>query len=122
MSAGEFVTSKYQANNGDVYSIRVQQETLDATIDGTANEEAAGDVDQALRAKANGSAKSYGMNARRVRLVFTGDPPEGYGGGIVSIPIMRAATFEAWSATPDLEGTYLGEPVKVVGFSPERFR
>lgn len=122
MSAGQFEDSKYQANNGDVYFIRVQQETLDCTIDGTANEEAAGEIDQTLRAKSNGSSKSYGMNARRVRLAFTGDVPTDYSGGVVSIPVLRPATFEAWSATPNLTGTYLGEAVRVVGFSPERFR
>jgi len=37
MSAGAFQSSKYEANGGNIYKIRVQPETVSATIDGVSN-------------------------------------------------------------------------------------
>lgn len=122
MSAGAFTSSKYEANSGNVYKIKVQPETITATIATVANAAPTGAIDQEVSATASSGRRSVGMNARTVALAFTGTIPTGYKGTPVRIPVLTQATFAAWTATPDLTGTYLGSDVRVVGSSTESKR
>lgn len=123
MSAGEFTTSRYEAgteNGGGIYAIRVQPETLLATLGGTANDPPAAAANQPIAARARKGAREYGVGARAVRLRFTGDLPTGYSGDEVVLPVMTPDLFAA--ATPGTVGVYLSVPVVVVSRLPERFR
>ena len=119
MSAGPFTISKYSANSARIYNITVQPETLSATIATIANAAPAGATTEEVSAQVSKGRRSVGMNARTVSLIFTGAPPTGYKGTTVRVPVLTAATFNAWTATPNLAGTYLGAAVRVSGSKPE---
>lgn len=118
MSAGAFSISKYETNEGSIHPIRVQPETLAATIDSIANAAPAGAVDGEGSASVSKGRRANGINARLVRLRFTGAVPEGYlANGTVTIPALTPAFYDA--ATRGAVGSYLGSPVTVSGRSPE---
>lgn len=118
MSSGAFSRTKYQADNGDIYAIRVQPETLAANF-GSANAAPAGAVDRQGRAKARGSSRELGIKARKIRVVFTGSVPDGYATNtVLEIPILTPAVYNA--IIPDVTtGTYLGSPALVIGKTGE---
>lgn len=120
MSQGAFVSSKYQSDNGDIYAIRVQPDTLLANV-GVPNTAPTGAVDQVLRARARKNRGALGMGARQARVRFTGAPPTGYlANSIISVPILTSAAFTQIVA--DQVGTYLGAAIIVVGTTPENKR
>lgn len=121
MSQGSFVTSKYEANNGDILPIRVQPETLTANL-GSANTAPAGTATVSLFARARKSRRSYGVGARIARVRFTAAVPDGYATNqILSVPVLTPTVFNAIipGATT---GTYLGSPILVIGTSGETRR
>lgn len=122
MSAGAFSSTKYESNSGSIYSFRAQPETLAATIAGQANAAPAGDIDQEVSAQVSRGKRTVGMNARTVSLRFTGALPTGYAGPTVRIPVLQPSTYDTWTATSKLTGTYLGVAVEVLGQSPETKR
>mgnify|MGYP006896872946 CR=1 FL=1 len=122
MSAGEFTSSKYESNSGSIYKIRVQDETLSATIGAVANTAPIAAVDQEVSAKASGGKREIGMIARTVTLRFTGTLPTGYSGDDVTVPVMQSSTFDSWTTPADQTGTYQGVAVTLVGQSAERKR
>ena len=120
MSAGAFTLARYASNEGGVYPIRVQPETLLANIGGV-NASAAGTVDQEVSAQVSKGRRSIGMNARTVTVRFTGALPDGYAAGqTYRIPIMTAAIWNGIKRGNT--GTYLGSPVVVVGKQAEQPR
>lgn len=123
MSSGEFTNTLYELsadNGGGIAPVRVQPETLSATINGAANDAPAGPATLPVSAKVSGGNREIGINCRTVNLEFTGAPPTDYSGDNVTIPVMTPATFAAW--TVGQTGTYLGVDVRVAGRSPERVR
>lgn len=123
MSAGVFEIEFYEldtGNGGGVASIRVQPETVAATINGAANAGASGPATIPLFAKAAKGVREYGIGARSVTLRFTGAPPTGYSGDDVRIPVLLESTYASWALNET--GSYLGAAVQVVGRSPERIR
>lgn len=118
MSAGNFVRSRYESNSGEIYPIRIQPETLALQIGTTANAAPTGAITAEVSARANGSRRTLGMNARTVTVAFTAAPPEGYATNTtLTIPVL---TPELWdSASKGTTGTYLSVAVEVVGKSPE---
>lgn len=120
MSAGEFVRSVYETNEGNFAAIRVQPETLAASIDSVANAAGAGPVNQEASAQVSKGKRSIGINARTVTLNFTATPPDGYSGDPVTIPALTPAFYAACNPNSDTAvGTYLGVAVEAVGRSPE---
>lgn len=121
MSAGKFIESKYEDDEGNIYSIRVLQPTLDAKLSAT-NAPPSAAVDQPLFATARGSKRSYGVNARTVRLRFTGTVPTGYAANsVVSVPVLTPAIYAATNKkTTGM--TYLGAAVAFVGKTAESVR
>lgn len=118
MSAGTFARTKYQANNGDIYPIRLQPETLELTIGGTANSAPAGATTERLLASVSKGNREYGVKPRRVGVKFSAAPPVGYKPDqIYYIPILGSAFYGtiAVGAT----GIYLGVAVDVVSLLPE---
>lgn len=120
MSAGQFVRSRYQANDGEIYPIRVQPETVSANI-GAANTAPAGATTQSQFAKARKGVREYGIGARSVTVAFTGALPDGYAANqSYRIPVLTAAAFDA--AVVGGTGTYLAAPIEIVSKTPERVR
>lgn len=123
MSAGVFQDAFYELsaeNGGGKARCRVQPETLAATIGGTANIPAGGPSTLPSSAVISRGRRSRGINMRYVTLAWVGDPPDGYDGKTVKIPVLTVATFTAWGFGGT--GTYLATPVKVVGRTPEAVR
>lgn len=117
MSAGNFVISKYEANNGDIFPIRVQPETLTANV-GVVNAAPSGAVDVNLYARARKNRRAYGVGARIAYIQFTATPPTGYAENqTLAIPILSKATYD--QITASTTGTYLGTAIKVVGTGEE---
>ena len=123
MSAGNFTSTFYQtsADNGSyVLTCRVQPETLQASINGTTNSGHPGPATAPGSATISQGRRTAGVNMRYVTLQWTGAKPTDYEGLTVRIPVLRSATFAQW--TLGETGTYLGQPVKVVGRTAETIR
>lgn len=118
MSAGAFQIEAYETDPGTIHAIRVQPETLAATVGGVANTAADGAIVGLGSASVSRGRRANGINARLVRLRFTGTPPTGYlANGTVTIPALTPEFYDA--ATRGTEGTYLSVAVEVAGRSPE---
>lgn len=120
MSAGTFETSKYASAKGFIYPIRIQPETKSLTLGGQANDPPAGALTAgALSVRVQGGKRSIGLVARKIRVKFTGSVPATYAsGGTHAIPVLDPETYESYKDRT-LTGTYLSQPVKVVGWSGE---
>lgn len=118
MSAGAFEISKYETDSGAIHPIRIQPETAAAAIGGATNAAPAGAVDGLGSASVSRGRRANGINARLVRLRFTGAPPTGYlANGTVTIPALAPEFYDA--AVRGAEATYLGVAAEVTGRSPE---
>ena len=121
MSAGAFVISRYEADNGDVFPIRIQPETLTLTLAGAANSAPTDAVNQSIFARAGGGRRRYGRQARQVRIRFTGAVPDGYAANsVITLPALTPEFYN--SLRSDSTGTYLGATVRVAGRSSEAGR
>lgn len=119
MSAGNFIISKYEADDGEIHPIRIQPETIIATT----NPAPTGATTSSIRARVGGSRRSYGLHARTIRVTWTvpATHPDGYkDGGTMTIPVLGAAAFAAINVGSTF--TYLGSGVTVTGKSPEVVR
>lgn len=119
MSSGKFERTFYEANNGDIYKVRVQLETLQATIGGTANSAPAGPATVPISAKVSKSRNEIGLGCRAVTVFFE-TPPADYDGDTYRIPIMQPALYDSLVGGEAVQ--YLGATGEVVGFSPETRR
>lgn len=119
MSAGGFTTTKYEAEGGAIWRIRVQPETLDLQIGsggGSIDNDppTAGLSGNLPTVNVGGSRRRYGVHARGVRVRFTGTPPAGYKSGTsIFLPILQEDNFDA--IPRGATGTYLGVAIEVVG-------
>lgn len=119
MSAGAFLTTRYQSDEGGIYGIRVQPETVDLTIAGQTNNPPTGAVDQEGLARVSGGRRRIGIKARNVRFRFSGTPPTGYEEiGVLTLPCLTAAFYNNIPRSGGT-GTYLGASIAVVGKSPQ---
>lgn len=120
MSAGAFLASKYEMDDGSIKRIKIQPETAAASI-GSANAAPAGAIDSPGSARVGGGNRQYGVKARSVTVRFTGALPDGYKAGqLYRVPILTPAVYNAINVGDT--GTYLASPVEVVGKNPERVR
>lgn len=117
MSGGAFVLSKYQANNGDIFPVRVQPETLTAVL-GTANVAPAGTPTINLFARARKGRRRYGVGCRAVRIRTGATPPAGYAANqLLTVPVLTAAVYNALIVGATV--TYLATACTVVGLVDE---
>lgn len=117
MSAGQFSRAKYETDEGDIHPIRVQPETIIATI----NPEPAGEITGTVSARVSGSRRQYGILARTGRFTWDGDAPDGYKeAGVITIPILTPEAYDAIKA--NVKFTYLDTAAVWIGKSPERIR
>ena len=78
MSAGAFTSGIYVTDAGTPVNITVQPETKSLTLNAVANADGTGPIQAGLpSAKVSGSQRSIGINARKVRVRFTGAVPTG---------------------------------------------
>lgn len=119
MSAGAFVRTRYQGDVlTDVYPVRVQPETEALVIDGVSNAALAGVPNRATSAKVSGSRRGFGVSCRTVTIKFTGALPTGYKPDQpIRLPILTPTVYSA--IAKGQVGTYLGQPIEVVGKKPE---
>lgn len=124
MSAGSFIRTRYQTDNGLVMRIRVQPETLALTLGGAQNAAPTGDLDLPFFANVGSSRRRRGVNCRRVRVRFTGSAPAGYSDdGVISLPWLDRDTFPSIPLGGSaVTGSYLGASVELVGTSGEAVR
>lgn len=123
MSAGAFTTAVYAASYGggdtNFHPIKVQPETLEASVDAVVNISTTETVTSPISASVSRGRRSIGLLARLVYLQLTGDPPTGYAAGArTKIPALTAAFYSA-AIAPAAEISYLGTTWKKVGSSPE---
>jgi hypothetical protein len=124
MSAGAFEFTKYEAESGKIFPIRVQPETLTLTFAETANAAPTGDLEAGLPSvKTSGGRRELGVCPRKVRFVFTGTLPTNYKqDSILQLPVLSKATYAAWAKNQ--EGTYTlngtDHAVRIVGLSAEQ--
>lgn len=118
MSAGGFVTSKYQSNDGGIYKVKLQPETLLMLIDGVANSAPLGDVDQVVSAKVTKTRREIGMGCRAIAIRFTAAIPDGYKAGqIILVPVMTSALFNGLTGAEPV--SYLNGDAEIVYLRPE---
>lgn len=117
MSAGAFSVTKYEADSDEIHPIRVQPETVAAF----ANAAPAGEVTSSISAVVSLTRRQKGLRPRYVSCKFSGALPDGYQAGtIYRIPILTKAIYDGLNVGGT--GTYLGNPVVIVGKESERVR
>ena len=120
MSAGAFVTSKYELDDGTIVPIRVQPETLALTNGSQDNAAPTPGVTLSLFAKARKGNREYGIGARTVTISWDTAPPTGYEDDNLSIPILTPTAFSAYAVGSGV--TYLGTAATVVSRKSEQLR
>lgn len=111
MSAGPFTTSKYATNQDIVTPIRVQPETLTASVGGVVNDPPPGAVTDKIFTKVSGSLSVSRIRARRITIRFpaTGQPTGYKPLGITTIPALTKTFYNACvTAGVGAAITYLG--------------
>lgn len=122
MSAGAFVRSRYASNYSDpaiIHPIRIQPETLAASIEGTTNDPPAGVITNPISATISRGKREKGLKPRTLSIQFpaTGQPT-GYKASGTTVIV--ALTLEFWNlAVPGTVINYLGVACTVVGRSAE---
>lgn len=127
MSAGIFEEGKYEDNGGNIYRVRVQQETKELALNAVLNGYPTGGVTTGLptlRQKLL-SRRGFGVTMRSVQVEMTADGTGSTGdylglGSRHNIPVFDPLVYDAY-----LEGhvgTYLGIACKFVNKSPEVIR
>jgi len=121
MSAGAFVRSRYQASytGTPIHPIRVQPESIAASIGGVVNNPPAAAAANPISARVSGGKRTLGLTARKVIIAApTASPPTGYlPGGKTVIPALTEAFYNA--AIKGATCTYLGASFTVVARSVE---
>ncbi len=120
MSSGSFVRTFYgisAENGGGVAPIRLQPETLAATLGGTANAAVGGPATQAGSVTISQGRRSAGINARYVTVSWDGAPPDDYSGLTARIVVPDPDVYAGTSIGDSV--TYLGTAATIVGRTPE---
>lgn len=119
MSAGAFTTSSYESDGGDVYPVKIQPETVAATLGGNANAPTAVAINQKAFARVSGGVKRVPI-CRGVYLRWAGAPPAGYlANGVLFIPVLTRSLYASLTSGVST-ANYLGAAALVVGKRPER--
>lgn len=118
---GEFVISKYEASDGTfIYPIKLQPETLAASIGSVTNSAPTGAITAFLpSASVTKSKRGIGMHPRTVTLkvTSTGVLANNAKGTLIRLPILSKANFAAIKQGDT--GTYQDDAILVVRKNPE---
>ena len=120
MSAGKFEFGRYSSNAGDIYTVRVQEETKQFALGALTNTYPTGTATMPGVYPLNlGGRRRKPFSARTVSVRFSATPPTGYAANsILRVPIFRPEFYDA-IAVGATNATYLGVAVEVVGKSAE---
>jgi len=122
MSQGFFVVSRYEADDGEIFPIRVQPETLTLVVGGVVNAPPGGAQTRNTLARVSGGRRRIGIKARSVRFEFVGEAPAGYEeGSTLTLPILTSALYNQ-IPTSGGTGNYLGTAIRIVGKSSQAGR
>lgn len=120
MSEGKFTRTFYgisAENGGGTAPIRLQPETLAATLGGTVNAAVAGPATQAGSVTISQGRRSAGINARYVTVAWDGAPPTDYSGLTARIVVPDPAVYAGTTLGDAV--TYLSTAATIVGRTPE---
>ena len=101
MSAGSFTTAKYEAAYNtvaaQVHPIRVQPETLEASIDSVTNDQTSANLTSPISAVISRGVRAKGLRPRTVTIQFpaTGQPSGYKAGGTTVIPALTGEFYSA---------------------------
>lgn len=114
MSAGAFAeTTFYVSNKGNKMPVKVQPETLEATIGGALNASGAGPATPGFpSAIASGSKRRLGIHCRAISVKLTGSPTGYKPGSYYRIPVMSQSVWDGVDKFSPV--TYLGVPGTVI--------
>lgn len=127
MSSGAFLNTVYESGSGLFFPITIQPETLTLTLAGTANTAPANAPGAGLpSAQVSKGRRATGVNARlvRVRTPATGGDANYIPNGVLTLPVLQAATFAAYGKSQTGTYTINGASIAVeyVGKTPETIR
>lgn len=120
MSSGAFTRTFYgvsSENGGGIAPIRLQPETLSATVGGAVNAAPAGPATIPGSATISQGRRSAGINARYITVAWDGAPPANYSGLTARIVVPNPTVYAGASLGAAV--TYLATAAKVVGRTPE---
>lgn len=122
MSNGRFVRSRYETDDGEIAPVRVQPETLAATVGGQTNAAPPGPTTQSTSAKISRGNREFGLRPRYVTFAWNpGSAPDGYDERTLQkLPILTEAAYNA--ITNGAPVAYLGGAGTVVSKTPESVR
>lgn len=122
MSSGRFVRTVYASDTGEIHPIRLQPETLAATIGGAANAAPSGAATSEISADVSRGGRELGLRPRFITGVWEdGGAPAGYDDRTpVRIPVLTPALFNA--ASVNGTGSYLGANFTIVSKTAESRR
>lgn len=118
MSSGKFLSSKYAADSGNIYALRVQPETLTATFNAVVNAAPVGAVDQEVSAKVSKGNRGFGIKPRTVTIRWEAAPTDYDPNTLQRIPVPTKSVWDG--IRKDQAVTYADGTGKVVSKSPER--
>lgn len=116
---GPFQIGKYEADDGKIYPVRIQPETLITDF----NAEPAGGITEDQFAHARFSGRKYGVFCRSAVLgkqLGTGEGPYVTGNTYARIPILSKASYDAVVIGETI--TYQGNAFVVISKHAERIR
>ncbi len=121
MSAGAFERTRYTTDGGAQVNIRVQPETLAASLGGTVNAGSATAADAGYpSAIVSKSRRGIGIHPRTVTVKFQGaSVPAGYlAGQSYTIPVMSDSAWANLASGSSI--TYLGTACDFISKNPEK--
>lgn len=119
MSEGRFERSKYETDAGNVIPMRVQPETLAATIGGETNAEPAGDILPGWPSvRVGGGRREIGVNGRFVTGSWQTPPTDYDGRTLFKLVIPTKSVFDGIAKGQSI--SYLGGTAAVVSVTPEK--
>lgn len=119
MSSGPFDIGIYEADSGEKHNVKFQPESTVFSIGGSPNTLPAGPATSPFWAEIGKGKKEYGLRPRKIRIRWTGPPPDDYADcSSLEIVVFDAGVYTA--ATIGSAATYLGATAKIVGKIPEQ--
>ena len=117
--AGVFVSSKYKADNGDVYRVKIQPETALLAFGSAQNAPTVNAVNQQKPLRLRKTVKENGLTSRKIGVRWVANVPATYKPStVLYVPILTPELFLAIQL--DQQASYLGGTVTVVSKLVER--